>query len=88
VSDRDGRYLPDVVGELAEAELIAYSRGGGWLGDVDGATDLSGLMVFGNVRARAYPGNDVRVTLSGEAEGFVEIRVAAGAITVAEIVAE
>jgi hypothetical protein len=88
VSDGDERRLPEIVGQLPEAELIAYSRSGGWLGDAGAGTDLSGLMVFGNVRARAYPGNDVRVTLSGAAQGFVEIRVAAGAVTVAEIVAE
>jgi hypothetical protein len=43
-------------------------------------------MVFGNVTARNYPGNDVRVTLGGDVEGFTEIRVAADAVTVAEIV--
>jgi hypothetical protein len=85
--DPEGRPLSGIVAELAEAGVIAYSRSGGWSDQHGTTTDLSGLVVLGNIAARAYPGNDVRIDFSGAEEGFADIRVAAGAVTVVELIA-
>jgi hypothetical protein len=84
--DQDGRALSGIAAELPEAGIIAYSRSGGWSDQSGITTDLSGLVVLGNITARAYPGNDVRIDFSGAEEGFADIRVAAGAVTVADLV--
>jgi hypothetical protein len=88
LSDSAGRLLEDVVVELPAAELIAYARNGGWTDENGAGTSLGGLVVLGNITARSYPGNDVRVRFSGAASGFADIRIAAGAVTVAELTAD
>jgi hypothetical protein len=85
--DQEGHPLSGVAAELPEAGVIAYSRSGGWSDQSGVTTDLSGLVVLGNIAARAYPGNDVRIDFSGANEGFADIRVAAGAVTVVDLVA-
>jgi hypothetical protein len=85
--DAEGRPLSGIAAELPEAGVIAYSRSGGWSDQHGNTTDLSGLVVLGNIAARAYPGNDVRIDFSGAEEGFADIRIAAGAVTVADVIA-
>jgi hypothetical protein len=85
--DAEGRPLSGIAAELPEAGVIAYSRSGGWSDQHGDTTDLSGLVVLGNIAARAYPGNDVRIDFSGAEEGFADIRIAAGAVTVADVIA-
>jgi hypothetical protein len=84
--DPEGRPLSGIVAELPEAGVIAYSRSGLWSDQNGTASDLSGLVVLGNIAARAYPGSDVRIDFSGAEEGFADIRVAAGAVTVADLI--
>ena len=84
--DREGRPLSGIAAELPEAGVIAYSRSGGWSDQSDITTDLSGLVVLGNITARAYPGNDVRIDFSGAEDGFADIRIAAGAVTVVNLI--
>ena len=86
-TDRDGRALADIVAELPAAEVIAYARNSGWTDGVRNGTDLSGLVLLGNISARKYPGNDVRVDFSGAKNGFADLRIAAGAVTVTKVVA-
>lgn len=86
--DRQGKKLDGVLAELPGAEVIAYQRRGQYTDAPGTGTDLSGVIAFGNINARAYPGNDVRITFHGRREGWTEIRVAAGAVTMANIVVE
>jgi len=88
VVDRQGRKVEGVHAELPGAEVIAYQRRGQYTDDPGTGTDLSGAIAFGNIDARAYPGNDVRVSFHGSRQGWTEIRIAAGAVTVADIVVE
>jgi hypothetical protein len=86
--DRKGNQLEGVLADLPAAELIAYQRRGQYTDSPGTGTDLSGVIAFGNIDARAYPGNDLRVSFHGRREGWTEIRVAAGAVTMANIVIE
>ena len=88
VVDRQGKKLEGVLAELPDAEVIAYQRRGQYTDDPGTGTDLGGIIAFGNIEARAYPGNDLRVSFHGRREGWTEIRVAAGAVTMANIVVE
>nr|MDQ2647339.1 hypothetical protein [Myxococcota bacterium] len=86
--DRKGNQLEGVLADLPAAELIAYQLRGQYTDSPGTGTDLSGVIAFGNIDARAYPGNDLRVSFHGRREGWTEIRVAAGAVTMANIVIE
>ena len=82
----DRRTLNGLIAELPAAAVIAYARGGGWTEEDALGTDASGLVVLGNITARSYPGADVRIGFRGAREGYADIRIAAGAVTVADVV--
>jgi hypothetical protein len=88
VVDRQGKKVEGVLADLPGAEVIAYQRRGQYTDSPGTGTDLSGVIAFGNIDARAYPGNDLRVSFHGTREGWTELRVAAGAVTMANIVVE
>jgi hypothetical protein len=88
VVDSAGRGLAGVTAGLPAAAAIAYGRNGLFADEDDAGTDGSGLVVFGNVSARDYPGNDVRIEFGGVVDGFTEIRLASGAVSVATLVAD
>lgn len=67
-----------------EAKVVAYARDGTFT-DQDVGTGVSGLVVLGNVRTRAYPGSEVRVTFSNGATGHADIRVASDSVSLVEV---
>lgn len=66
------------------ADFTAYNIGGNW-GIDPPRTDASGLAVLGNVPAQIYPGNKLRITLGGTASGFIDVGIAADAVTLVEV---
>lgn len=73
-----------VRAQLAEAELVAYESGGLWSSDTL-QTDTSGLALIGNVPATAFPGSNKRITLGGLSSGFIDVRVAADAVSLVAV---
>jgi hypothetical protein len=67
-----------------DAAFVAYQVGGAWTLD-DPRTDAAGLVILGNFAAPDYPGTNRRIAISGRASGAVDVRVAAGAVTLVQI---
>jgi hypothetical protein len=76
--DEGLRSVAGVTGTLT-SEVTAYRAAGGWIGD--NVTDDSGMIFFGNVRAGSAL-SSVSISLSGAVRTRVDVKVAAGAITV------
>jgi hypothetical protein len=70
---------------LPDAEFISYgSEGGGW-SELEAETDVSGLVVLGNIVAPPFPGSTKRITLSGSRTGAVDVRLVADAVSLVEV---
>ena len=82
--DKGLRSVPGVTGDLT-SEVTAYRAAGGWVGD--DFTDDSGMIFFGNVRAGSAL-SSVSISLSGAVTGRVDVKVAAGAITVVSAIVD
>jgi hypothetical protein len=78
VLDEGLRSVPGVAGTLS-SEVTAYRAAGGWVGD--DFTDDSGMIFFGNVRTGSAL-SSVSISLTGAVTTRVDVKVAAGAITV------
>jgi hypothetical protein len=76
--DEDLRSVPSVSGKL-NSEVTAYRAAGGWVGD--NVTDDSGMIFFGNVQAGSAL-SSVSISLSGAVTTRIDVKVAAGAVTV------
>jgi hypothetical protein len=61
-----------------------YAAQGTW-SDVENATDLTGLVLLGNVAAGNLPGNELQLTLGGAASGSALVRVANDTATVVDL---
>jgi hypothetical protein len=72
---------------MAQAALVAYADAGTW-SDVSTSTGASGLAVLGNVAALAAPGSRHLVTIAGIATGTLEVVVAGGAVSLADVAIE
>ncbi|HEY8946639.1 MAG TPA: hypothetical protein VIM73_20445 [Polyangiaceae bacterium] len=68
----------------SDAEFISYAVEGTW-SDLETATDQSGLVLLGNLSAPPFPGSTKRLSLAGALTGTLEVRVAAGAVSVVEV---
>jgi hypothetical protein len=66
------------------AQLVMYAAQGTW-SDVENATDLTGLVLLGNVAAGNLPGNELQLTLGGAASGSALVRVANDTATVVDL---
>jgi hypothetical protein len=66
-------------------ETLAYDTGQGFIDD-DLGTGPRGLALLANIEALEYPGSDHVRALGGSASGEVELRLAAGAVTVQVVV--
>jgi hypothetical protein len=69
---------------LPDSAFVAYKNGAAWSSDEPG-TDTSGLVVLGNVPAVAFPGTTKRIFLSGSSSGFIDVRVAAEAVSLVAV---
>jgi hypothetical protein len=76
--DKSLRSVPGVTGTLT-SEVTAYRAAGGWIGD--DVTDNSGMIFFGNVQAGSAL-SSVSISLRGAVTTRVDVKVAAGAVTV------
>ena len=65
------------------AQGVGYQQSGVWSAAT--STDISGRAALFNLSAPAFPGTTERVTLGGVANGYVQVRVAAGAVSVLEV---
>ncbi len=81
---RNGNGLADVTVTSTDAEFIGYQERGVWSPGVE-ATDSAGLAVLLNLVTTEFPGVTRRVQLGGIASGFVEVRVASGAVSVVSV---
>jgi hypothetical protein len=76
--DEDLRSVAGISGKLT-SEVTAYRAAGGWVGD--DVTDDSGMIFFGNVQAGSAL-TSVAISLSGAVTTRIDVKVAAGAVTV------
>jgi hypothetical protein len=83
--DEKMQSVPGVTGTLT-AEITSYRAAGSWVGvTTQNATDNSGMLFFGNVQAGSAL-SEVTVNLSGAVTARVQVRIAAGAISVVRAV--
>lgn len=69
---------------LPDSAFVAYKSGAVWSSDLPG-TDSSGLAVLGNVPGVAFPGTTKRIFLGGSSSGFIDVRVAADAVSLVAV---
>lgn len=84
ILDANQAPVEGVVVAAPAAQLVLYAAQGTW-SDVENQTDLTGLVLLGNVAASAPPGNDLQLTLSGAASGSALVRVANDTATVVDL---
>lgn len=83
--DTAGHPVSGVQVSSSGAELVAYATGETWDTTL-GETSSRGIALLGNVPAGDFPGADATVSTAGALSGGISLRVAAGTLTVSEVV--
>lgn len=82
-----GQGRAGVTVSLPEADFASYARAGTW-SNAELETDATGLVLLANVGAPRFPGSTERVSLGGTASGYIQVRVAADAVSLVEVPVE
>lgn len=84
ILDSNQAPLAGVTVASPGAQLVVYAAQGTW-SEVETATDVTGLVLLGNIAASAVPGNELQLTFGGAASGNALVRVANDTATVVEM---